>query len=90
MDYYYLVIIGILLPFILVFTSAYIPVVLSLCFYAFKYAWFLVPVTVLASGILWFKKKKDVSMIITVLVIDILLAGFIIYELALWLVSEVP
>ena len=88
MNYTYIAVLAILLPLILVFLGIYIHVIWFICFHAYRNILVVFPVAALSSSILWFKKKKQLSIIIMILVIDVLIAGFIVYELVWAIVSE--
>ena len=89
MDYYYLAIIAILLPIILVGLGVYVHDVWILCLQANRYFYITLSIAVLLSGISWYMKKKKLSITIMVLAIDFLIAGFIVNEIMWAIISNV-
>ena len=92
MYFYILAIIGILLPIVLFylgFRLMWLFIPLSLWLYRDNYVWVVLPLTLLVSMFLWYKNMKKLSATILVLIVDLLIACFIIYAFMLAILSEI-
>ncbi len=86
--FWHLGILGLLLPFILLYIGAYLPIIWNIGLILYSNWIIATSITLPASAILWWKKRKILSATLFIITMDLIVLGFLVYEISLALISE--